>query len=122
MVLKQTDLLPSFRAGLTTSPEALWIYYDQANCVDECQSGSNRGETCAGASPQVGRWLMERFRVRVRYEAKRGQVWELHVFPNMPNRLPREADSKLIGSSASPESEAVKELYGRALNARTTLP
>jgi hypothetical protein len=29
MVLKQTDLLPTFRAGLTTEPEALWVYYNQ---------------------------------------------------------------------------------------------
>jgi len=45
---------------------------------------------------------MERFRLRVRQEAKRGQIWELHLFPNMPNRLPREADAKVMGSSASP--------------------
>jgi Protein of unknown function (DUF499) len=27
MVLKPTDLLPSFRAGLATVPDALWVYY-----------------------------------------------------------------------------------------------
>lgn len=47
---------------------------------------------------------MERFRLRVRQEAKRGQIWELHMFPNMPSRLPREADAKVMGSSASPET------------------
>jgi hypothetical protein len=47
---------------------------------------------------------MERFRLRVRQEAKRGQIWELHLFPNMPGRLPREADAKVLGSSASPET------------------
>jgi hypothetical protein len=47
---------------------------------------------------------MERFRLRVRHEAKRGQIWELHMFPNMPGRLPREADAKVMGSSASPET------------------
>jgi hypothetical protein len=47
---------------------------------------------------------MERFRLRVRQEAKRGQIWELHLFPNMPGRLPREADGKVMGSSASPET------------------
>jgi hypothetical protein len=47
---------------------------------------------------------MERFRLRVRQEAKRGQIWELHMFPNMPGRLPREADAKVMGSSASPET------------------
>lgn len=30
MVLKQTDLLPTFRAGLTTEPDARWVYYSQA--------------------------------------------------------------------------------------------
>jgi hypothetical protein len=29
MVLKQTDLLPTLRAGLSTSPDPLWAYYDQ---------------------------------------------------------------------------------------------
>lgn len=47
---------------------------------------------------------MERFRLHVRQEAKRGQIWELHMFPNMPSRLPREADAKVMGSSASPET------------------
>ncbi|WP_169978694.1 DUF7680 family protein [Tautonia rosea] len=47
---------------------------------------------------------MERFRLRVRQEARRGQIWELHLFPNMPGRLPREADAKVMGSSASPET------------------
>ena len=45
---------------------------------------------------------MERFRLRVREEAQRGQIWELHMFPNLPDRLPREADAKIMGSSASP--------------------
>lgn len=30
MVLRQTDLLPTLRAGLTTSPDAQWVYYDRA--------------------------------------------------------------------------------------------
>jgi hypothetical protein len=47
---------------------------------------------------------MERFRLRVRQEAKRGQIWELHLFPNMPGRLPKAADAKIMGSSASPET------------------
>jgi hypothetical protein len=29
MVLKQTDLLPSLRAGLSATPDALWVYYDR---------------------------------------------------------------------------------------------
>ncbi|WP_164002141.1 DUF7680 family protein [Pyxidicoccus caerfyrddinensis] len=47
---------------------------------------------------------MERFRLRVRQEAKRGQIWELHLFPNVAGRLPKEADAKIMGSSASPET------------------
>lgn len=31
IVLKPTDLFPTIRAGLTTTPEALWVYYDQAD-------------------------------------------------------------------------------------------
>ncbi len=30
MILRQTDLLPTLRAGLTTSPDAKWVYYDRA--------------------------------------------------------------------------------------------
>jgi len=30
MVLKPTDLLPTFREGLATQPEPLWMYYNQA--------------------------------------------------------------------------------------------
>jgi hypothetical protein len=29
IILRETDLLPTLRAGATTSPEALWIYYNQ---------------------------------------------------------------------------------------------
>lgn len=47
---------------------------------------------------------MERFRLRVKEQARRGQIWELHMFPNMPNRAPKEADATVIGSSASPET------------------
>ena len=31
IVLRQTDLLPTFREGLVTEPDALWSYYDQAD-------------------------------------------------------------------------------------------
>ena len=47
---------------------------------------------------------MEKFRVRVRQETKRGQIWELHLFPNVAGRLPKEADAKVMGSSSSPET------------------
>jgi hypothetical protein len=47
---------------------------------------------------------MERFRLRVRHEPKRGQIWELHLFPQQPRRPPRETDGRLLGSSATPEA------------------
>ncbi len=30
MVLKATDLLPTFRAGVTAAPDTLWVYYNRA--------------------------------------------------------------------------------------------
>ena len=59
---------------------------------------------------------MERFRLRVRHEPKRGHIWELHLFPEHPRRQPREgpygpaptqsrqADGRILGSSATPEA------------------
>jgi hypothetical protein len=47
---------------------------------------------------------MERFRLRVRHEPKRGQIWELHLFPQQPHRPPREVDGRILGSSATPEA------------------
>ena len=47
---------------------------------------------------------MERFRLRVRHEPKRGHIWELHLFPEYPRRQPREADGRVLGSSATPEA------------------
>jgi hypothetical protein len=47
---------------------------------------------------------MERFRLRVRHEAKRGQIWELHLFPQQPRRPAREADGRILGSSATPSA------------------
>ena len=47
---------------------------------------------------------MERFRLRVRHEPKRGQIWELHLFPQHPHRPLREADGRILGSSATPEA------------------
>ena len=35
---------------------------------------------------------MERFRLRVRHEPKRGHIWELHLFPEYPRRQRREAE------------------------------
>ena len=47
---------------------------------------------------------MERFRLRVRHESRRGHVWELHLFPEYPRRQLREADGRVLGSSATPEA------------------
>jgi hypothetical protein len=47
---------------------------------------------------------MEHFRLRVRHEPKRGQVWDLHLFPQHPHRPLREADGRILGSSATPEA------------------
>jgi hypothetical protein len=46
---------------------------------------------------------MEQFQLRVRHEPKRGQIWELHLFPQQPRRPSREADGRILGSSATPE-------------------
>ena len=45
---------------------------------------------------------MERFRLRMRHEPKRGQIIELHLFPNVTGRNPREADARVMGSASSP--------------------
>lgn len=45
---------------------------------------------------------MEQFRLRVRHEPKRGQIWELYLFPQHPRRPLREADGRILGSSATP--------------------
>lgn len=47
---------------------------------------------------------MEGFRLRVRHEPKRGHIWELHLFPHHPRRQTREANSRLLGSSSTPEA------------------
>jgi hypothetical protein len=47
---------------------------------------------------------MERFRLRVRHASRRGHVWELHLFPEYPRRQCREADGRVLGSSATPEA------------------
>jgi hypothetical protein len=47
---------------------------------------------------------MERFRLRMRHEPRRGQIIELHLFPNMPGRNPREADARVMGSASAPDA------------------
>lgn len=46
---------------------------------------------------------MERFRLRVRHEPKRGHIWELHLFPQYPHHQLREADARIMGSASNPE-------------------
>ena len=47
---------------------------------------------------------MERYRLRVRHEPKRGNIWELHLFPQQPRRALREADGRVLGSSSTPQA------------------
>lgn len=46
---------------------------------------------------------MEKFRIRVRNEPKRGHIWELHLFPQYPHHQLREADARIMGSASTPE-------------------
>jgi hypothetical protein len=57
---------------------------------------------------------MERFRLRVRHESRRGHIWELRLFPEYPRRQLREAEGlrpaptqsrqgRILGSAATPE-------------------
>jgi hypothetical protein len=46
---------------------------------------------------------MEKFRIRVRNEPKRGHIWELHLFPQYPHQQLREADARIMGSASTPE-------------------
>ena len=47
---------------------------------------------------------MERYRLRVRHEPKRGSIWELKLFPQHPFHGFREADGQLLGSCSKPEA------------------
>jgi len=47
---------------------------------------------------------MERFRLRVKQQARKGQIWELHMFPAVSGRATKESDAKIMGSSATPET------------------
>ena len=47
---------------------------------------------------------MERYRLRVRHEPKRGNIWELHLFPQQPRRALRETDGRVLGSSSTPQA------------------
>jgi len=46
---------------------------------------------------------MEKFRIRVRNEPKRGHIWELHLFPQYPHHQLRETDARIMGSASNPE-------------------
>lgn len=47
---------------------------------------------------------MERFRLRVKNEPKRGLIWELKLFPVMPGLKFREKDGRIMGSSSVPST------------------
>jgi hypothetical protein len=46
---------------------------------------------------------MEQFRLRVRHEPKRGNLWEMHLVPESPAAR-RAAPSRLLGSASAPEA------------------
>jgi len=47
---------------------------------------------------------MERFRLRVRHEPKRGDIWELQLFPDEPRGLNREASARTLATCSAPAS------------------
>lgn len=47
---------------------------------------------------------MERFRLRVKQQPRKGQIWELHMFPAISGRVTKESDAKVMGSSAAPQT------------------
>jgi len=47
---------------------------------------------------------MERFRLRVLDQPKRGLIWELKLFPDMPGLRFREKDGRIMGSSSVPST------------------
>lgn len=45
---------------------------------------------------------MERFRLRVRHEAKRGDIWELQLFPDEPRGMNCEASVRTLATCSAP--------------------
>jgi hypothetical protein len=45
---------------------------------------------------------MERFRLRVRHEPKRGDIWELQLFPDEPRGITREASVRTLATCSAP--------------------
>jgi len=45
---------------------------------------------------------MERFRLRVRHEPKRGDIWELQLFPDEPRGMNREASVRTLATCSAP--------------------
>jgi len=46
---------------------------------------------------------MERFRLRIQHQPKRGDIWELKLFPDRPDHLFLEADGRVLGTCGTPE-------------------
>lgn len=64
---------------------------------------------------------MERFRLRIHNQPKRGDVWELKLFPDRPDHLTREADGRVLGTCTNPEAiywlrQIAAPLLGTALD------
>jgi hypothetical protein len=45
---------------------------------------------------------MERFRLRVRHEPKRGDIWELQLFPDEPRGFNREPSARTLATCSAP--------------------
>ena len=45
---------------------------------------------------------MERFRLRVRHEPKRGDIWELQLFPDEPRRMHHEVSARMLATCSAP--------------------
>jgi hypothetical protein len=65
---------------------------------------------------------MERFRLRVRHQPKRGDLWEIKLFPDRPDHLTREADGRDLGTSTDPVAIHWLRQVARPLLARALRP
>lgn len=65
---------------------------------------------------------MERFRLRVHYQPKRGQIWELHLFPEQPAVPVGESGGRSLGSVSSPGSQEWLRALVEPFTARADTP